>query len=355
MPLERLQVDSVRCLKAVDVELDPQRNYLFGPNGAGKTSFLESVYLLGRGRSFRTRQTARLVQHGSHDLTVFGEVRSGDRRHRVGLSFAGGELKVRIDGETAPGMARLAEFMAVHVMGSKLHRLIEAGPSERRRFVDGGVFHVEHAYLHTWRHYRRVLGQRNAALKRGLGGAPLEVWTRPVLAAAAAVHAARQRYVEELSGLVAQVGSRLLEHSLRIVYRPGWRQDISLEQALHESLERDTRTGFTQVGPHRADIDIRMDAGSVRDHASRGQQKLIAAALVLAQVRLFGQRTGRGGLLLVDDPAAELDAESLDRLMAELEPLATQLFLTGLSERAMRPREGFPVFHVEQGRVAAVV
>ncbi|WP_428100592.1 DNA replication/repair protein RecF [Candidatus Rariloculus sp.] len=355
MPLERLQIDSVRCLQAVDVELDPRRNYLFGLNGAGKTSFLESIFLLGRGRSFRTRQTARLVRRGSDGLTVYGEVRSSGRRRRIGVSLGGGELKIRIDGEASLGMSQLAEVMAVHVMGSKLHRLIEAGPSERRRYVDGGVFHVEHGYLEIWRHYRRVLGQRNAALKRGLSGAPLAVWTRPVLAAAEAVHAARQRYTEELSALVEQVGGRLLDRPLRIVYRPGWRQGVSLEQALRESLERDTRTGFTQVGPHRADVDIRMDAGSVRDHASRGQQKLIAAALVLAQVRLFGQRTGRGGLLLVDDPAAELDAESLARLMAELETLATQLFLTGLSDQALRPRKGFPVFHVERGQVEAVV
>ena len=355
MPLERLQIDAVRCLRAVDVELHPHRNYLFGLNGAGKTSFLESIHLLGRGRSFRTRQTARLVRQGSDGLTVFGEVHSGERRRRVGVSLARGELRIRVDGETTLGMSQLAEVMAVHVMGSRLHRLIEAGPSERRRFVDGGVFHVEHAYLQTWRNYRRVLGQRNAALKRGLSGAPLTVWTQPMLAAAEAVNAARYRYVEELSGLVEQVGGRLLDQPLAVVYRPGWRQGICLEQALGESLERDLRTGFTQVGPHRADIDIRMEAGNVREHASRGQQKLIAAALVLGQVRLFGERTGRGGLLLVDDPAAELDGESLDRLLAELEPLATQLFLTGLSERALRPRAGFPVFHVEQGRVEAMV
>ena len=46
------------------------------------------------------------------------------------------------------------------------------GPAEeRRRYLDWGVFHVEHAYLTHWRQYQRALRQRNAVLRQNGTGA----------------------------------------------------------------------------------------------------------------------------------------------------------------------------------------
>ena len=81
MPLGRIRISTFRCLRDVELELHPRRNYIFGPNGAGKTSLLEAVFVLGRGRSFRTRQMRRLVQHGSDGF-------AGIRRSACGASDA---------------------------------------------------------------------------------------------------------------------------------------------------------------------------------------------------------------------------------------------------------------------------
>ena len=355
MPLARIQIDAVRCLKDVDIHLHRERNYLFGANAAGKTSVLESVFLLGRGRSFRTRQTARLVKHGSDGLTVYGEATRDLQRHRIGVAFSGNALEIKIDGRSSVGRTQLAGLLPVHILDPKLHELIEAGPSVRRRYLDAGVFHVEHGYLEAWRAYRRVLGQRNAALKARVPDAGLQVWSRSLVETGTAVHAARETYVAELARLVESAGRRLLDRPLSIIYRRGWRQDVSFEQALENSADRDRSAGYTQVGPHRADLAIHLDTAAARDEASRGQQKLAAAAIVLAQVRLISDRKGDGGVLLVDEPAAELDKASLERLMHELGALNAQLLVTGLSERSLRPQSGFPVFHVEQGNVKPVL
>jgi DNA replication and repair protein RecF len=354
--LKHLRIDGVRCLSHVELDLDRRRNYLWGPNGAGKTSCLEAIYLLGRGRSFRLRQTARLVQHGRNGLSVFGTCETGGgARHRLGVEFTAGRLTCSLDGGMPGSQAEMVWLLPVHVIDPRLHQLVEAGPSERRRYIDAGVFHVEHQFLDDWRRYRRVLGQRNAALKAGASTAELGLWTGPLVAAGEAVSEARARYVDALAEIAGNLGRELVGHSVTLEYRPGWRRGLDLAGAIGESLERDRATGFTQIGPHRADLKLDFASGAVRETASRGQQKLVAAALVIAQVRLYEDRTGQRSTVLVDDASAELDRDAQDRLRSALNALDSQLILTGLSVDTLRPEPGFPVFHVEQGTVQAVL
>jgi DNA replication and repair protein RecF len=268
----------------------------------------------------------------------------------LGIAISGEGLEIRIDQEAAPGMVELASVLRADVIDPSVHRLIEGGPSERRRFLDWGVFHVEPNFLSGWRRYRRVLSQRNAALKSGSTGPAVRVWDQALAESAAAVDAARTAYVAQLAPRVGRAGQELLGGALDIEYSPGWRKGSSLEEALATGRERDERLGFTQAGPHRADLILRLRGESLEERASRGQQKLAAAALVVAQAHALADTKGTG-LLLIDDPAAELDKAALERLLAVLSATSVQLVLTGLSETQLPPDPRFPVFHVEQGRV----
>ena len=352
MPLSRLRIEFFRCLTHVELALDPEQNYFFGSNGAGKTSLLEAIHVLGRGRSFRLRQNRRLIQYDAPGFTVFGEIRYSGRNRKLGISVDSGGRQLRLDGQKGPAMTALAHILPVYVIEPSVHSLIEGGPGERRRFLDWGVFHVEPDYIPAWRRYRRVLGQRNAALRAGQYP---ESWDRTIADSGMQVTQARERYVEELGSALAGLGEVLLGQPLELNYRPGWRADRTLRDALRQSRQRDRQTGATQVGPHRADLEIRLDARGVREEISRGQQKLVAAALVLAQVRVLAGLKGHGGTLLVDDPAAELDEAALGALMSVLDTLPAQRIITGLTEASLAGSRPPSVFHVEQGRVRPVL
>lgn len=351
MPLSRLRITTLRCLSAVDLELHPARNYIFGPNGAGKTSLLEAIYVLGRGRSFRTRQARRLVQHGADGFAVFGEVTSEGVTRRLGVAYRGGRLEKKIDGEVATGMAELAALLPVHAIDPSMHALVEGGPSERRRFLDWGVFHVEPRYLEAWKRYRRALSQRNAALKRGAGNAELHPWSTALAEAGTLIDDSRRRYLERLAPFVSDFGRRLLDRPLTLEYRRGWGADERLEDVLGTQSVRDRQQGSTESGPHRAEVVLRLDDRRVQDEASRGQQKLTAAALILAQVAVEGVERPARSVLVVDDPSAELDARSLARLLAALAELRAQLIFTALTPANLPFEAGYPVFHVERGGV----
>jgi DNA replication and repair protein RecF len=270
------------------------------------------------------------------------------------VTFRAGHLDVEID-EVRSSLIELARVLPMHVIDPQLHELIEGGPSVRRRYLDAGVFHVEPRYLGAWREYRRVLAQRNSALHSGASGADLAVWTEALARAGLPVHGQREAYVARLSALVRDIGGRLLGRAIGVEYRPGWPQGLDVAEALRASGQRDRATGYSQVGPHRADLGVRFDEGGVQDAASRGQQKLVAATLVLAQVTMFAAHAGHGGTLLVDDPSAELDTGAVQRLLSELMAVDAQLVITGLSAAALHPEPGYPVFHVEQGEIKPVL
>lgn len=351
MPLARLELENVRCIERAELALNARCNYIFGANGAGKTSLLEAVHLLGRGRSFRTRQTVRLQRRGSAGLAVYGELAESQSKHRVGVGFSRRRLSLRVDGRDATGIGELASLVPVYVIDPKLHQLIEGGPSVRRRFLDWGVFHVEQDFLETWRQYRRVLGQRNAALKSGARAAALSVWTARLVELGEHLTDVRRRYVDALEEVLRRVGAALLGAEVSVCYRSGWRDGLAFAEALASTAERERAVGVTAVGPHRADLAVQVGGVPVDIGASRGEQKLVVAALVLAQVTLWEQRSGRRSILLIDDPAAELDGDALRRLLEEVRKVRAQLLITGLSERVLEPDSGYPVFHVEQGRV----
>ena len=352
MPLSRLRIEFFRCLTHVELVLDPDQNYFFGPNGAGKTSFLEAIHVLGRGRSFRLRQNKRLIQYDAPGFTVFGEVLRSGRIRKLGITVDSSGRQLRLDGQKGPAMTELAHILPVFVIEPSVHFLIEGGPGERRRFLDWGVFHVEPAYIPAWRRYRRVLGQRNAALRAGQYP---ESWDRIITASGMQITQAREQYVEELGKALAGLGETLLGQPLELKYRPGWRADRTLQDALRQSRQRDRQAGATQVGPHRANLEIRLGARGVREEISRGQQKLAAAALVLAQVRVLAEAKGHGGTLLVDDPAAELDEAALGALLSVLDTLPAQRIVTGLTESSLAGLQLPSTFHVEQGRVHPMV
>ncbi len=330
MGLSRLQVTDFRCLQSAELHPDPHFTLISGPNASGKTSLLEAIYVLGRGRSFRTRRLEHLIRNGVERCVVFGEVETSTRRVRMGVEGSRTGVRAQIDGDKPSSLAELALFLPVQIIDPEVHHLIEEGPSRRRRFLDWGVFHVEQSFVGHWQRYQQVLKQRNAALKARQPRAVVSVWDSDLVRSGELLGAARARYVSLLSPMAEAIGHSLLGMELSLSYRNGWLKGVSMNEALQQSWSHDLEMGATQVGPQRAELGIRLDGTPVKDRISRGQQKLLAAALLIAQIKLFPEGSPVEPALLLDDPAAELDDERLASLIREVSTQAVQLIVTTL-------------------------
>jgi len=351
MPLTWIQVEQFRCLSKVELELDPHFNLFVGPNASGKTSLLEALFFLGRGRSFRSRRLETLIQQGERSFLVVGKCAEDGTTTTLGVRGSRAGTEIRIGGRAAQSAAELAEHFPPQVIDPEIHKLLEEGPGRRRRFLDWGVFHVEHAFLPTWQRYHKALRQRNAALKQDLSDTAVGVWDTELAEAGEALSRQRAAYLERLAGPLAAMGQRLLGLDAAVAYHQGWPEEQGLRESLARDLARDRKYRATQHGPHRADVVVRAGRHAAKDRVSRGQQKLLAAGLTLAQLQVQERdRPGRSALLL-DDPAAELDAGNLARLLECVRELPVQLLVTSLrADVAGLPGAG-RLFHVERGSV----
>ena len=342
-----------RCLENAELVLGPRFNLISGANASGKTSLLEALAYLGRGKSFRGASTSNLTQHGKEDFVLFGEVDRAEGKISVGVRNGRDGLEVRVAGENASGAAALAEALPLQVIDPEVHNLIAGGPELRRRFLDWVAFHVEHDHLMIWRRFKRALKQRNAALKSRSSEAAIRSWNAEFLGLAEKLDESRRRVLELTTESLQEHGQALLGAELAFEYLRGWPREKSLESALEGGIERDLQMGSTQSGPHRADIKVSYDERQARKLVSRGQQKLLASSMILAATETAQAALEKPLLLLLDDPAAELDGDSIARLMAAVSALGCQVVATSLDPEALVFPEEPVMFHVEQGVVTA--
>ncbi len=354
MALAHLNVMGVRNLRQVVLEPDPGINILYGPNASGKTSLLEAIHILGRGSSFRSRDFKKVIQFGQEFFRISAHL--AENHLPIGLEYGRQGLLMRVGGKPARSRADLMQVLPLVTMTPESHRLLSEGPRWRRRMVDWGVFHVEPTFLPAWRRYQRAMKQRNAAL-RMKNGQLASVWDQELVPSGLELDLHRKTYLARLRPYLADYGRHLIDiDALLTDYYPGWKRNQEYAEALAASLSQDLEHGYTRYGPHRADVILCVEGRQARDVVSRGQQKLLIAAMLLAQVSLVNEASDPKCMVLIDDLPAELDSEHRHRFLSLLNSLEVQAFITATDINAVAhyPSTTAPpcVFHVEHGQLS---
>ncbi len=351
MALRHFTATNFRCLTSIALEADPQYNLIHGQNASGKTSILEAIAYLGLGKSFRGAGAQDLISHGESEFVLLGKVETEARLATVGVRNSKEGLEAKIDGDRAASASALVEMLPLQVIDPEVHNLVAGGPEQRRRYLDWIAFHVEQSYPQRWRRFRRALRQRNAALRDAAARSAIAAWDREFLEAAAAVDETRRRVLGIAKGPLEEKGAALLGSEVSFEYRQGWAAGQALEEALTAGWERDRLTGTTYAGPQRAELGLIYDERQAKRLVSRGEQKLLACTMILAATEVVQMALERPLLLLLDDPAAELDEEAIDRLLTGVFRLGSQIIATALEPKSLPFPEQPAVFHVEHGEL----
>lgn len=386
--ISKLQVTHLRNLS--QASLSPSCcNVIIGQNGSGKTSLLESLFLLSRGKSFRTHQPKRYIQHHQTAGTVFARCDDGTT---LGIQKkADATTFLKLNGDNIKTQSELTRHMPTLLIDPSSMDVLEQGSASRRQLLDWLAFHIKPGFYPQWLAYQRLLKQRNSLLKQtksltSLHRQQIQAWDMGLANHAQLIHHYREEVFKEWLPYFVQVLQQLLpkySEELTVTYHAGFDTQVPLNETLAERLQQDLYQGYTRVGCHRADIhvhwkikgDKEYGQGSIKDQAvnvlSRGEKKLLITALRLSQLPLLqfnkdSFNTNRNSsvshetfvsipVVLLDDITAELDDNAINILLTALSKLNCQVFITSLTEDVL-PKvaeywEEFSLFHVKQGVV----
>jgi len=361
----KLNITNFRNIESATIEPHPRLNLIVGANGAGKTSLLECLVLLSKGRSFRSGSHRDLIGPQEKKLQLHCQLEVQGKIHKLGIERGISSWRGRLDGEEMKQRSGLAHLLPHVLFEPNSHLLVDGGPDFRRRYLDWSVFHVKPEFLSVWYRFHRSLKQRNALLKQSSSRANhtiLDSLDQQLALAANSINSLRDAAFTELQPYIADALAAIAPNTpdVRLEYSRGWSGGDYLEY-LGASRQRDADAGQTLGGPHRANIEMISGGDRVRDRFSRGQQKALAYAMLVAQADHL-KHNNIEPLILLDDPASELDEITLSLVFERVYGGSGQLWITSVEPESPSWIEGlslegseYNVFHVKHGKFLKMV
>lgn len=370
MWIRTLRLTDFRNYEQLELELGEGLNFFTGSNGSGKTSILEAVSYLAVARSLRGANDGEVVRWGSQSFGVSGDIVADGAVRSNTLRFKkGGKKEVTLDGVRQTFLSNVVGILRVAWFCPEDTGLTKGGPAERRKLLDMTLCQLDPGYLSALSSYKRTLRQRNEAL---LSWTPDEesealvgVWTERLIHYGSRVIAGRMGLLPGFAEAVARFHESVAgADTLSLRYKsaavgamesdddPPADEDVRARFA--ESLERvasdERRRGFTLVGPHRDDLEVRLGDRVLRTFGSQGQHRTAAIALKLGEAAVLDS-DGRGVVVLLDDILSELDDERAASLISLVGDLGQALMTSTRTAPALSGGHESKCYSVEAGEV----
>ncbi len=336
-----LSLRQFRNFSRLDLSPAPGLNVLVGPNGAGKSNILEAVAVLATGQSHRGAEPRHLIQEGMDELALLAEL-AGEESIVFDVRQKRGRMRqVRLNNRPQPRLRDWAGRVPLVAFAPEHLDLVKGEPSVRRRALNEALTQVHPEYADNLARYQKLLEERNAALRQIREGTAkpsvLEPWDLSLLKEGAFLTIARQAFISEFSIRVQQ---RQLDLSggrdrVTLIYRPSFHLPSDDTAAVIEANRRrlgdlregEIALGATLIGPHRDDVEFRLDDEAAKARASQGQTRTLALAWKWEERLFLKERLGREPLCLLDDVFSELDPHRRSQL-TELLLAGAQCFIT---------------------------
>ena len=349
-------IHDFRNISSAEVSIDAEDIVLTGINGQGKTNFLEAVYTLCYGSSFRTSHIRECVRNGSDGfcLSAYALDDKGIKE-RITVSFSGGKRRIEIDGKEVVDRKDLIYRFPCIVFSHDDILFVKGEPEMRRRFFDQTISLYSPMFLDDLRMYRNILEKRNASIKSG-SYELLDIYDEKLASLGFEIMNMRKKEIDDFNGYFPDLFSKVsgTDEKLEVVYSPSWKDVDSVDgiiEILSSTRERDVKMQTTTSGIHRDRFNVVGKNGLFSQYASTGQIRLCSLLFRLSEVKAFSKASGRKPIVLVDDVLLELDDVKRGRFLSVLDDYS-QAFYTFL------PHEGYfssehakPItYRVEDGR-----
>ncbi|MFN3329834.1 MAG: DNA replication/repair protein RecF, partial [Pyrinomonadaceae bacterium] len=270
MLLRKIGVENFRQLRG-EFYCSEGLNIIFGRNGQGKTNWMEAIYILATGSSFRTSKIQETIAFDKEIASIWGEVLQGYDIERFLQVFIEKKRRLFFVNGKRTSIENYLEEMHAIVFNADQLEIVRGAPEARRKFLDSSIVAIYPAFYKTLSDYNRCIKQKNALLeeaqKRELPKSyvaeRIEPWNEQIIHLAYRIHKARIRYVELLNEILKEKLFAFGEEevSLRYVSSLEGKGDLSnyeslMRERLDLRLEAEMAVGHSLVGVHRDDMEI---------------------------------------------------------------------------------------------------
>ncbi len=347
-----LECKNFRNLEDIKISPCENMNVICGENAQGKTNLIEAIWLFTGAKSFRNSKDNVFLKFGAEKSVCSLDFKSEGIENNAKIEITDKRTAIFNGNKLKSASSLAGKFNAVVFSPLDLN-LVSGGPSERRKFLDLSIGQIYPSFINILKSYIRAVTQRNKIIKDykydSTVSVMLDVFEEEIAVNGRKIIEFRKRYIEILNEFLPNIydGISAGKEVLQTAYI--CKSGENLLEELRNSRKEDMYSGVTTVGPHRDDLDFKINSLSVKSFGSQGQKRSVALAVKLAEAEVIKQKTGECPVILLDDVMSELDKTRQNFVLNHIEGM--QSFLTCCDESNIENLQNGKVFRIRNGGV----
>lgn len=322
MILKKLTLLNYKNIAENSFEFESKINAIVGKNGIGKTTILDAIYHLAVGKSYFNPLSTQNIKHGEEFFVIDGVFEKENRTEQIICSYKKAQKKVlKRNGKIYEKFSEHIGLIPIVIISPSDTDLIIEGSETRRKFIDNVISTFDVTYLNTLINYQKTLQQRNALLKyfalnQVFDADNLSIYNKQLSEFGQIIFKKRKEFLEQFVPVFQELYEVISENAekVSIEYDSQLHHD-SLDNLLHQNLQKDRITQYTTCGIHKDDILFNISDFPVKKFGSQGQQKSFLIALKLTQFDFIKKHTKTLPILLFDDIFDKLDAFRVQQIV----------------------------------------
>jgi DNA replication and repair protein RecF len=270
--------------------------------------------------------------------------------------------KVKLNGELIQKKQDIIGELKAVVFSPVDLKIIDGGPSERRRFIDSFISTVNKTYFANLLDYNKILKHRNTLLKKkDFSSSEIAPWDQMLVAKGIEIAKERERVLVIINELYKENLTKLSggKDKFEIIYRPNVANNIDYAKKLSERVPRDTHLGYTSVGIHRDDIFIGENCKDIIEFGSQGQKRSTVISLKTSQFKFIQNQIGEAPILIIDDVIRDLDVKRREYFVNLIMDCGQAFFTTtdleGIQDYLGNLQDTKQVFMICDGNISEVI
>ena len=342
MHINYVEVRNFRNYSYEKFLLNKNINVLLGDNAQGKTNLVESIYFSCIGKSFKTSNEKEMIKYNSQSSRFTINFEKNNGNNEIMIEFRNNEKYVKLNEINITKMSGLLGNLACVFFSPNELKLVKEAPEDRRKFMDIDLSQLSRDYYLNLVKYNKILRERNKLLKSQDSEKTimdtLSIWDYQFAMAASEIIETRLKFIHKLSALSDIEHKNLSDNKENLTihysscdnFENKTKEEIAkiLLKKLIECREKDLKSKYTNVGPHRDDLKIYINNMEVKSYGSQGQQRTALLSMKLAELEIFKEKFDEYPILLLDDVFSELDENRKLRLFERVKNIQTIITTT---------------------------